>query len=237
MFEASPRARTFSARLVSVFVGLLVVASIALPDATLAATHVTSFAFGNGTVLMDGDSGASAWSALDASRMPDSLGGNHVADLQLDAFQAYRLDRSQVADLLDSAPAQKGGAAPANSLDLAIPDPSGTLQHFAIYDSPVMEPALAAKFPDIHTYKGVGIDDPTATIRADLTPLGFHASVRSTRGAWYIDPLYHLDQSVYASYTGAALQDAHGTFVERNADGQEISTDSATYHAGDAVTL
>jgi len=236
MFEASPRARTLSARLVSIFVGLLVVGSIALPDATLAASHVTSFSFGAGTVLMDGDSGASAWSALDASRMPDSLGG-HQADLQLDAFQAYRLNRGDMEGLLSSAPAQKGGGAPATTLDLAIPDPSGTLQHFAIYDSPVMDPALAAKFPDIHTYKGVGIDDPTADIRADLTPLGFHASVRSTKGTWYIDPLYHLDQSVYASYTGAALEDAHGTFVERDADGQQISVDKGYYHASDTVTL
>ena len=49
-----------------------------------------------------------------------------------------------------------------------IPDPSGALQEFAIYDSPVMDAALAAKYPDVHTYKGVGIDDLTADIRADL---------------------------------------------------------------------
>ena len=55
--------------------------------------------------------------------------------------------------------------------------------------------------------RGPGIDDPGATIYADLTPLGFHASVRSPGGAWYIDPYYHLDQSVYASYFHAAEDD------------------------------
>ena len=31
---------------------------------------------------------------------------------------------------------------------------------------------------------------PSATIHADLSPLGFHASVRSATGVWYIDPYY-----------------------------------------------
>ena len=65
-----------------------------------------------------------------------------------------------------------------------------------------MAPGLQLKHPDIATFSGRGIDDPTATIHADLSPLGFHASVRTPKGDWYIDPYYHLDQSVYASYYG-----------------------------------
>ena len=64
-----------------------------------------------------------------------------------------------------------------------------------------MAPGLAKKHPDISTYRGRGIDDRTATIHADLSHLGFHASIRSSKGAWYIDPYYHLDQSVYAATT------------------------------------
>ena len=46
-----------------------------------------------------------------------------------------------------------------------------------------MEAKLAAKHPDIKTWAGRGVDDRTATIRADITKLGFHASVRSSDGA------------------------------------------------------
>ena len=82
-----------------------------------------------------------------------------------------------------------------------------------------MEPGLAARHPEITTYAGRGIDDPAATIRADQTPLGFHASVRSPAGAWYVDPYYHLDDSVYITYFGRDLgHDPHGGFVEQELD-------------------
>jgi hypothetical protein len=121
---------------------------------------------------------------------------------------------------------------------LSLPNPRGEFQDFAVQESPIMEPGLAARHPDIKTYSGRGIKDRTATIRFDLTPLGFHASVRSAQGAWYIDPYYHLDDSLYASYFGRDLiENPHGTFVERDADSAELSIDHGYYHAADTVTI
>ena len=82
-----------------------------------------------------------------------------------------------------------------------------------------MAPALAAKHPEITSYAGTGIDDPTANIRADLTPLGFHASIRSAHGNWYVEPASVTNQATYVSYFGRDLKNAHGTFVEREAGG------------------
>ena len=62
--------------------------------------------------------------------------------------------------------------------------------------------------------------------------------MRSPNGAWYIDPYYHLDQSVYASYFGRDVPTTpHGAFVERDADAAELSVDQGYYHAADTVTL
>ena len=75
-----------------------------------------------------------------------------------------------------------------------------------------------------------------------MTPLGFHASVRSARGAWYIDPYYNRDQSLYTSYFGRDLSNVDGEFVERedvHDAVEELADDIATADmpVGAAVTL
>lgn len=120
--------------------------------------------------------------------------------LSASRFRGLTLDRASLAGLLQSAPAEASAAARQNPLVIALPDPAGGFQRFQVVDSPVMEPALAARHPDIRTYAGRGVDDPTASLRLSVTPLGVQASVRSSRGAWYIEPVYKLDQSLYGSF-------------------------------------
>jgi len=87
------------------------------------------------------------------------------------------------------------------ALLLTLPLPNGTDATFRVQEAPVMAPALAAQFPGIKTYVGVGVQDPSATLRLDLTPLGFHAQVLSpTLGAFYIDPATRTDTQHYLSF-------------------------------------
>src|SRR5439155_23856916 len=69
-----------------------------------------------------------------------------------------------------------------------------------IQESPVMESRLAALFPDIRTYRGQGLDDPTATTRFDVTPAGFHAIVLSAHGTVIIEPAARGRSRQYVSY-------------------------------------
>jgi subtilisin-like proprotein convertase family protein len=113
-------------------------------------------------------------------------------------YRTFQLDADALRAVLDRAPAEFTEA-PAPTV-LTIPMPSGTFARFAIYDSPIMEPGLAAKFPNIKTYSGQGIDDPTATIRFDVTPSGFHAMVIAAGSTVYVDPFSRGDVSHYISY-------------------------------------
>ena len=164
-----------------------------------------------------GGSGEDAASAL-WTRLPrheaSAFEGKGIP-LSIDRFRAYSLDRPGIENLLAAAPQEFSSAASRGQVTLTLPAPDGRFQTFSVQESPIMEPALAAKYPNIHTYIGEGISDPTATMRFDLSPLGFHAAVRGELGAWYIDPYYHLDQGVYASYFRRDLNNIHGTFVER----------------------
>jgi hypothetical protein len=84
---------------------------------------------------------------------------------------------------------------------VALPLPDGSVGRFAVVEAPVMEPGLAAQFPEIRTYAGTGLDDAGATVRLDLTPGGFHAQILSpTTGTIYIDPVTRTDTQHYLSF-------------------------------------
>jgi hypothetical protein len=154
---------------------------------------------------------------------PPTRRGPRRAVVVPDEFEAVTLDRTGLEDLLERAPRERMGRSTARAasagLVVALPDPDGGFQRFELRESPIMEPALAAKHPDVATYSGRGIDDAAATIRASLTPLGFNASVRSPDGIWYIDPFYVGDDDVHISYFARDLAESpHGVFIEREDD-------------------
>ena len=128
------------------------------------------------------DIGRELWERVEASPAETSSTGARPA-VRLRRYAAYRLDREGMAARLAQAPDETSRAARDRRLVLALPAPDGRFLRFAVHESPIMEPGLAAKHPDIKTYAGRGIDNPATTIRFDLTPLGFHASVRGREAA------------------------------------------------------
>ncbi|MBI4718854.1 MAG: hypothetical protein HY763_13695 [Planctomycetes bacterium] len=117
-----------------------------------------------------------------------------------DAFRAVQLAPELLLARLAGAPREFTPEARTAPLELLLPMPDGTFQRFAVAESPVMAPHLAGRFPEIRTYIGQGLDDPSATLRCDWTPAGFHAQVLRPGGAVYIDPYSQGDGTTYASY-------------------------------------
>lgn len=152
-------------------------------------------------------------------------------------FHAASLNRNGLKKLAQSAPLERSDAAAVSPLIISLPHPDGGYQRFAIVDSPIMEAGLAAKHPEIKTYAGKGIDDPNASLRMDITPLGLHASVRTPTGAWYVDPQTALDDSVYNSYHSRDLANSHGALREAPLTEAQIALSQGFYHADDKVEV
>ncbi len=115
-------------------------------------------------------------------------------------YRTVALDQTALAAVLQAAPLEGSANAPVANVILALPLPGGEYGRFRIEESPIMAPELAARYPELRTYRGRGIDDPTAMVRFDLTPAGFHAMIRSVGGTVYIDPFSRGDVTHYVSY-------------------------------------
>lgn len=115
------------------------------------------------------------------------------------SYRAFHLNADVLSQLLSRAPMEMTRESSNASVEMNLPMPDGTFSRFRIEESPIMEPELAAKFPEIKTYQGFGLDDPTATMRFDRTPSGFHAMVISSKDTIYVDP-FESDRNTYYSY-------------------------------------
>jgi hypothetical protein len=111
-----------------------------------------------------------------------------------------RLDTDSLAQALERAPMEFSREATERPAIIYLPMPDGKMARFRFEESPIMEPGLAARHPEIKTYGAQGLDDPTATARFDWTPLGLHAIVLSGEGAVFIEPVLAADPTTYVSY-------------------------------------
>ncbi|HEY0459585.1 MAG TPA: zinc-dependent metalloprotease family protein [Pyrinomonadaceae bacterium] len=121
------------------------------------------------------------------------------------AYRTFSLNKTNLFSILNKAPMAFNGGAPASEVILTLPMPDGSFQRFRIEKSPVAEAGLLEKFPELgETYRGQGVDDPTATARFDFLPSGFHSMILSRFGTVLVDPYFAKgDTQNYISYRKA----------------------------------
>jgi hypothetical protein len=116
-------------------------------------------------------------------------------------YRAVEASVSQLKSFLWSLPNEKNGIDRATAPVISLPMPDGSTSRFKVWESSIQEPGLEAKYPEIKTFLGQGIDDPSAVMRMDFSPyFGFHAQILTVNGDVYIDPYARGNVNYYMSY-------------------------------------
>lgn len=89
---------------------------------------------------------------------------------------------------------------PASGITMDLPLPDGGFRTYKIWEHSIMEPALAAQFPEIKSFTGYAMDDKAAIAVLDYSPKGFHAMILDGANTYFIDPYSNVNDGYYLCY-------------------------------------
>lgn len=133
-----------------------------------------------------------AWIEVDKSKL-SPFEKNRLVSIPTD-YRLYEFDYVKFKNQLINVPLRENFTGISNVI-ISFPMPNGNLEQFRILEAPVFESDLQQLFPDIRSFVGQGIDDPSAIIRFSLSPQkGVSATIRSgnAESTYIIDP-YSMD--------------------------------------------
>ncbi|MBK7763564.1 MAG: T9SS type A sorting domain-containing protein [Bacteroidetes bacterium] len=87
-----------------------------------------------------------------------------------------------------------------STVKISLPSPDGNVSEFRIFEYPMMESALASKYPQIRTYTAINTSNTSIVAKIDFTIFGFHAAVFNGDETYYIDPYSNLNDEWYVVY-------------------------------------
>lgn len=137
---------------------------------------------------------ASFWSAVAEHQI--QLPSDAEVELSLNAYQTLSLDLPALRQHLRKAPMEFTAEARNTPLLVDFPLPDGSVRTMAVVNSPVMHPALVAKYPQIQSFKFWDVNAPQFSGRFEYSPYGFNAVFDTEQGEVFITP-YATHQTDY----------------------------------------
>lgn len=185
----------------------------------------------------------SAKAADTAAFWKDSTANTAAKAATAGAPTAYRAVTLDLAGLKTELGAAASAIRQGRSNNLALPLPEGGVTYFTLSESDVMPAALASRYPQLKSYKGV--DEKGRHVRLDITPYGLQAMVYGDEaGAWIVQPAQQVSGKairasdrgdVYWSFRRAALP-ASAPFNEKGSP-KDVLSDKASLKRPGATPL
>jgi subtilisin-like proprotein convertase family protein len=117
------------------------------------------------------------------------------------SYRTYTLQHEALKSQLWTAPMEFTPAAREATCIIQIPMADGTFEPFSVWETAMMEPALAAEFPYIKTFAGKSLKNKARTARLSYTAWGFRAMVmQPDHGLTLIEPYAWGQEEYYIVY-------------------------------------
>ncbi|WP_306350136.1 reprolysin-like metallopeptidase [Flavobacterium sp. '19STA2R22 D10 B1'] len=123
-------------------------------------------------------------------------------------YKVFKLNLESLRNQLDAAPLRSATAGTSNVV-VTFPDAQGKLEEFRVVEASVMSPELQAKYPNIRSYAGQSIKNPSRTVRFSVSPeKGLSALFLGGSGTTIIDP-YTVNGDNYIVFDKASTGAKH----------------------------
>lgn len=173
----------------------------------------------------------------------------------LKEFHTFSLNTEALRQSLVSVPQRAQFSATSNTV-LSFPNGEGKLQRYSIKEASVMDPELQARFPEIRSYVGQGIDDASSVLRFSISPYGFSGMILASDGKnTFIEPISQnssnyivfnrksrIDQSndfecsvtdqIHNSLSGSTLRNADDSILRTYRLAVSTTGEYTQYHGG-----
>ena len=195
--------------------------------------------FALATTLAAGTTRAQTFVVLDAAP-PDVGPAYSVPGPRPSASRVVAVDHDQLACDMDRAPDEiAGGRLAEYGLLLSLPAPDGRLVPCRVARSAIMEPGLAAQFPQFGSFL-VAADDNSFVGRLELSPRGLTGMLRALSGTsgdtWMIDPWRSADPTLLITYRLGDLAAPDWTCHTVPASSPERRDDAQAHEPADGFT-
>ncbi len=107
--------------------------------------------------------------------------------------------RNELFTIVDNNPSKQ-------STIISLPNATGGIEQFQVFEASNFEPALQAQFPEIRAFSGKGITDKSATLKISISPQGVQTMVfRTEKENEFIEP-YSKNHTVYAVFNSHRIK-------------------------------
>ena len=164
--------------------------------------------------------GQNVWTETSPEKLTSSIKMDRASFPK--AYKLFSLEFENLKAVLKLSPNENSGIL--STIICSFPDSNGNLKSFKMYESSTLSPELAAKFKDIKTYVGQGIEDPTASINISSTLFGLHAQILSGNKPTVLIDTYTKDNKNYIVYDKNSLSTSpRGTYCGVTTDDEAVS--------------